>query len=596
MIKEWTELTGGTGLGFRGFWRKGREGNTTLFLRFIWMPSECGDNYELRTCLEESVIYLGKHTPPLRMTPGNRRLLLQCSIRPKNTDRQPGGQVVAHSFCGRNCTEAARQKANAQQPSVRQAAAGVAPPVTRVTMMDSQHASPKHSEGVFLFARTLYALANHPPRFMKNSESAGIQKSYPSLWSLVTPTMITAFRIAPSILVTLFTFVGKLFGVRKPKPAQSATPTLSLAVSSTALERASFTIPPSNRRRSLPPTPAPANAASKDADAPTTSSPGTCESIKVHRHCSKECSRAARAGTKGPRGYDDSDEDSWPEDTLPSKKPQHHLYDGDDDNGGGVVRSPLPQQPQINPGNSKVYSCCGCTVTVPSGAPPSECPICKLDEVKKELEAERAKPPVVIRIPQSPAPAPAPVPAPPPQPTQASAPVPATKPVQTTLRVRPSDPVQLPGPRKVTPKPGMSSRPDSSLLITVLTSRSCSPAPLQPEPAKQAAKPPVQPVRRQLDEDDDDDEDDEEEDDDDEDDDDMDFFVRKPDPSPAPGVRNNPGYNHFVLEPSLASTNRMGHQSLTLRSRRVLSNCCEVLLKFLLLSEGVCGVALRSQV
>ncbi|KIO17883.1 hypothetical protein M407DRAFT_32437 [Tulasnella calospora MUT 4182] len=296
---------------------------------------------------------------------------------------------------------------------------------------------------------------------------------------------------------------------------------------SSGVFQGSFTPPASTRHGSLPPPPAPANAVNKDADAPTTSGPGPCEhcgaqpkSVKVHRHCSKECARAARAGKKGPRGYADSDEDSWPEDAPPSKKPQPRAYDDDDDDGWGSVQSPLPQQHQVNPGNSKAYSCCGCTITVPSGSPPAECPICKLDEVKKELEAEKAKPPVVIRIPQSPpAPAPAPVPAPPqpapvpvpappaPAPVPAPAPAPTTKPVQATPRVRPSGPVQQ--PRKVTPSPAPK------------------PAPPQPEPPKQTAKPPVQPTRRQLDEDDDDDDDD----------DDMDFFVRQPDPPPAPASK-----------------------------------------------------------
>ncbi|KAG8893621.1 hypothetical protein FRC00_010265, partial [Tulasnella sp. 408] len=159
-----------------------------------------------------------------------------------------------------------------------------------------------------------------------------------------------------------------------------------------------FTPPPAHRG-SLPPPPKPANTVNKDADAPTPSEPEPCEhcgtkprNVKVHRHCSKECARAARAGRKGG----DSDEDSWPEDAPPSKKPQQRAYDDDDDDGWGSVQSPLPQPPQVNPGNSKAYSCCGCTVTVPSGSPPAECPICKLDEVKKELEAEKAKPPVVI--------------------------------------------------------------------------------------------------------------------------------------------------------------------------------------------------------
>lgn len=111
-----------------------------------------------------------------------------------------------------------------------------------------------------------------------------------------------------------------------------------------------------------------------------------------------ECARAARASRKGSRGFMDSDEDSWPEDTPASKKPQRNAYDDDDDDGWGAVQSPLPQQTQVNPGISKAYSCCGCTITVPSGSPPVECPICKLAEVKKELEAEKSKPPVVIRM------------------------------------------------------------------------------------------------------------------------------------------------------------------------------------------------------
>ncbi|KAG8931044.1 hypothetical protein FRC01_001907, partial [Tulasnella sp. 417] len=68
----------------------------------------------------------------------------QCGTRPKNQDRQLGGQIVVHPYCGRNCAEAARQKANTQQQSFGQAAAGAAPPVTRVTAMDPSHALAKH--------------------------------------------------------------------------------------------------------------------------------------------------------------------------------------------------------------------------------------------------------------------------------------------------------------------------------------------------------------------------------------------------------------------------------------------------------------------
>ncbi|KAG8931180.1 hypothetical protein FRC01_001741, partial [Tulasnella sp. 417] len=64
----------------------------------------------------------------------------QCGIRPKNRDRQLNGQVTIHPYCGRNCAEAARQKA-AQQPSYGQ---GAVAPVTRLTIMDSQHPLAKH--------------------------------------------------------------------------------------------------------------------------------------------------------------------------------------------------------------------------------------------------------------------------------------------------------------------------------------------------------------------------------------------------------------------------------------------------------------------
>lgn len=109
-----------------------------------------------------------------------------------------------------------------------------------------------------------------------------------------------------------------------------------------------------------------------------------------------ECAKAARAGRKGSGSYGDSDEDSWPEDTARGKAVQRPTYDEDDD-GWGSVQSPMPQQPQVNPANSKTYNCCNCTITVTSGSPPAECPICKLAQVKKELETEKAKPPVVIR-------------------------------------------------------------------------------------------------------------------------------------------------------------------------------------------------------
>ncbi|KAG9038623.1 hypothetical protein FS837_001204 [Tulasnella sp. UAMH 9824] len=68
----------------------------------------------------------------------------QCGIRPKNQDRQPGGQVVLHPYCGRNCAEAARQKAAAQQQSFGMSAAGAPQPVTKVTNMDPQHVLAKH--------------------------------------------------------------------------------------------------------------------------------------------------------------------------------------------------------------------------------------------------------------------------------------------------------------------------------------------------------------------------------------------------------------------------------------------------------------------
>ncbi|KIO17219.1 hypothetical protein M407DRAFT_246620 [Tulasnella calospora MUT 4182] len=67
----------------------------------------------------------------------------QCGIRPKNQDRQAGGQTVVHPYCGRNCAEAARQK-TAQQQAYGQVAAGPAPPVTRLTAMDPTHALAKH--------------------------------------------------------------------------------------------------------------------------------------------------------------------------------------------------------------------------------------------------------------------------------------------------------------------------------------------------------------------------------------------------------------------------------------------------------------------
>lgn len=96
----------------------------------------------------------------------------------------------------------------------------------------------------------------------------------------------------------------------------------------------------------------------------------------------------------------DSDEDDWV-DEAPSatKPPQYRSYDDDDDGWGSTYPPPPlpPPQAQVDLLITKTYSCCDCRISVKSGSPPAECPICKLEEVKKELEAEKAKPPTIIR-------------------------------------------------------------------------------------------------------------------------------------------------------------------------------------------------------
>ncbi|KAG8972947.1 hypothetical protein FRB90_010069, partial [Tulasnella sp. 427] len=148
----------------------------------------------------------------------------------------------------------------------------------------------------------------------------------------------------------------------------------------------------------------------KETDAPTIASSNTslCEhcgiwprSAKTSQYCSKECAKAARIGRKPSRwgnGADDESDEDWPaEPSSTGRTPQRH-FDGDEDRAWGNVQEPLPSQPPVIPANTKTYSCCNCTITTPSGPPPAECPICKLAEVRKELEAEKNK----IRIPPPP--------------------------------------------------------------------------------------------------------------------------------------------------------------------------------------------------